>query len=215
MNKPLVVARDWRVRLVVSAVGVLVLISLVWISLARIPGWLDETLQEAVDGALQGALEEVDESLREVLEVNSSAAVEEAVEEALRRFDESVQEALSRLSSPTEAGRTRGRPQEPAQPPPLSRAEAILLVKFNISMMTRRYSADAIEDAQTLQDVDIDTQAKVEYFKGRLAASLRANLGGSLDETRFQNSLQLSTRSTVAVVGSGLQRAYRMAWFSN
>ena len=123
---------------------------------------------------------------------------------------------VSRLPSPTETGtQTRGYPSEPPRSPTLSRAEAVLLVKFNISMMTRRYSADAIENTQTLQDVDIDTQAKVEYFKGRLAASLRANVGGSLDETRFQNALQLSTRSTVETVGSGLQRAYRVAWFAN
>ena len=78
-------------------------------------------------------------------------------------------------------------------------------------MMTSRYSDDAIENTQTLQDLDIDTTEKIENFKGRLAASVRDDLEVSLDETMFQNNLRLSTRSTVRTVASNLQRAYRVA----
>ena len=174
--------------------------------------WVDETVQDAIDGVLREALVEVEEALEE-REGSSSAALDEALEEALSRFEEALQEVLSGVSDAIEGAgaRTRGDPGESPRPPTISRSEAILLVKFNISMMTRRHSADTIENTQTLQDVDIDTQAKVEYFKGRLAASVRANLGGSLDETRFQNSLQLSTRSTAMRSTFGPMSASRRA----
>ena len=215
MSKAPAFTRDRRFRRVVAGVGLVALISVVVILVVRIPGWFDRALQDVVDEALQDVFVEVDEALQEVLEVNSSAAVEEALEEALRRFDQVVQEALSELASTAESARGRGGVEEAAPPPLLSRADAILLVKFNVGMMTRRYTADTIQNTHTLRDVDITTQAKVEYFKGRLAASVRANLGGSLDETRFQNGLQLSPGTTVEAAGDRLGTAYRLAWSAN
>lgn len=209
-------SREQWFRRALAGIVSIVVIAFVGIGLVRVRQQVEENIASAVDGVVQRALVEIGEVLEE-READLSATVDEALEEAIGRFEEALQEALSDYPGPAEGvgARSRGTPtNESLRPPALSRSEAILLVKFNISMMTRRYSADAIENGQTLRDLDIDTQTKVEYFKGRLAASVRANLGGALDETRFQNGLQLSTGSTVAVVGSGLQRAYRVAWSS-
>ena len=195
-----------RFRLMLVGIGLLVVISLVAVSLLGVFRWFDASLQETVDRAV-----------REAIDVDFPVAVEEALRETLERFDLALREAVAQLSVPTEApaDQMRGGPRQLSSPPSLPRADAILLVKFNISMMTRRYSADTIGDTQPLQDVDINTLAKVEYLKGRLAASVRANLGGSLDETRFQTSLQLRPASSVEDAGRGLQRAYRAAWSAN
>ena len=110
-------------------------------------------------------------------------------------------------------------PSAPSEPgpefylPPIgpSPEDAVDLVRFNVSMMTRRFSPDAIGNTETLQEVDINTQAKVEYLKGRLAASIRANYGGQLDETKFQDNLVLSPRTTIERAAVDVYLAYHIA----
>lgn len=94
----------------------------------------------------------------------------------------------------------------------MKKSKAIRQIKFSISMMTKRFSVDTIKATHILANVDIDTSDKVRRLKGRLAASVQADLAGSLNKTTFMGELQFTTTSTVKDAGRALRAAYLAAW---
>ena len=94
----------------------------------------------------------------------------------------------------------------------VTKPKAIRQVKFCISMMTRRFSVETIKNTHKLEQVDINTSRKIELLKGRLAASVRADMVGSLDKSTFMSRLRFTTKTTVEKTGARLLVAYLAAW---
>ena len=208
------------------------MVAIAWISVRSISQRVEEVLEDAAGAVLQEAVERAlrqirsaDQAAREAERAREAEQARQQAERAREEAEQARQQAERAREEAQQARQEARRAQEsrasgtrsPAdsrdssRPPTLARPYATLLVKFTISMMTTRYSEDAIENTQTLQDLDIDTTEKIENLKVRLAASVRDDLEVSLDETTFHNSLRLSTRSTVRTVATNLQRAYRVS----
>ena len=162
--------------------GVVVMLALAWAAVTRVPEWLDATVQQAVQEALQ--------------ETRSAAAVEsEAVQgftevEVQRAVDDAVRETRQLLRE------VFGRERELRGL--LSGEVAERVVRFNISQMTRRWSMSAIEPRKRLEEVDINSDLRLDRFRTRLGASVRATFEICISEQPFQNVLRrLSTRTSV------------------
>ena len=86
------------------------------------------------------------------------------------------------------------------------------IIRYNVAVMTRRYRMDMINNEHQLQQVDIATNLRLERFKTRLGSSVRATLGGTLNEQAFQSALGFTPRTTVGAAADTLKQAFDGAW---
>ncbi|MCY4508615.1 MAG: hypothetical protein OXG35_16910 [Acidobacteria bacterium] len=218
-------------RNAVVGVGLVALIAVAWVSLARVAEWFDETIRSAVRQALldtpemvsapaetEAAQEGVEEAVQEAVEdaVAETEAAQEDVEEAIQEaVDGAVQDAERYFAEIYGSLRQRSRSfgaRGLRSPTPMSAEVADRVIRFNIAVMTRRYRMDSIDSAHRLRDVDIGTQRRLGLFRARLGSSLRATFGGTLEEQAFQEDLGLTTGSTVEDAAGNLARAFDRAW---
>ena len=180
--------------------GLIVLITLVWVSLGRVSEWFDQAIQQAVREALREARETPRPSVesqgpQEVVDERIQEAVDAAVQDARQFFREVY-------------GGQRGSNMSGA----MSADVADRVIRFNISVMTRRYRMEMIEGRHRLREVDIGTQERLALLRARLGASVRATFGGSLDEQAFQDGLDLTTGTRVEVAAASVAQAFDKEW---
>lgn len=189
-------ARDVTVG--AGLVLLVVLIAVAWASLGRVSEWLEETVQRAVEEALRDEMADA-RAESGVAGENLDEAVQEAVDEVVEDAERFIRDLLA-----APRGRDLGSP--------MSAEAADRVMRFNISVMTRRHRMDTIEGGDTLRQVDIGTSRRLGLLRARLGSSVRATFPGSLNEQAFQENLGLSIGTTVRDAAGNLKRAFDRAW---
>lgn len=174
--------------------GVVVMLALVWAAVARLPAWIDATVHEAVRNALQETRSGVADSVeRDALQEAPEGSIQEAVDAAVQEARQFFQEVLGLRRNLTG---------------PMNDEVADLVTRFTISQMTGRFRMSAIDPRQRLEEVDIDSQWKLDRLKARLSSTVKETFDMCLREQQFQDDLGgLSTRTSVRVTAERLIEA--------